>query len=852
MYKYLIIFLACIVSVNADQAFAKKFLENYCYDCHDTDTSKGDIDLEVSHSNWEDPKTGFFWETVYSSLKDSYMPPAKKKKQPTAEERQKMLDILATDMLSKQTVGGTTLRRINKIEFQNTIRDIFKIDYTLPNGFPSDSESNGFDNIGSGLQLSAPLMQKYFTVSEELVTQIFPDTRVEKVPVETNKLKGFVSMWNSLARINWSAGTLWNTKTKHTGIYEFKFDFSYTWTKKARFDKLTRPVKVQIYALPENVLPGSNYDSMRLLEELTFDPDSTLQVTKQYKMQAGDRLSIRWDNSALQTQKKPPFMSKYQKFDMDMKIIKEIFQDKKLYAAWKKVTPKIHPGPEQRKIFDMMTKEMASGKLNLKDPSLNRIRGLDGNVPRGYLREFLKKESYKFGPYVKVGIPYIKGPIKVALRDETIQALKVQKQIMGSRGNLNDKAYAQKIFSKLLLKLFRKPPTQNQINLYAKITLEHQAAGNSFKRGLATALRAALTSPHFLYRAVKPGKLDQFSLASRLSYFIWGSTPDKELLDLATLNQLSNPYELARQTRRLLKDSKSSYLVNRFTDQWLDIDKIDFITPDEKLIKNFTNNLREDFKEETRLFFKEIMIKNRRMEDFINPDFTYMSQESKKKIYREGPDLGVDVERVSIKKGGRLGGILTQGSVLMATANGVDTQPIIRGVWMVEKIFGIHLPSAPSNVPALPEGTVEEGEVQTVRERVKEHTENPNCYSCHKNIDPLGFVFENYDPVGRFRASYPNESEKDKKKWLPVEPKSTMPDGTELSSIPELKTYLVKNINDFSGCVSEQLMTFATGRKLNFLEKDKVKKIVKKVNNKGNRFQDLIVALVQSDVFGSK
>ncbi|MCM8534814.1 MAG: DUF1592 domain-containing protein [Lentisphaeraceae bacterium] len=852
MYKYFLLFLFCLTTIHAEPSFQQKFLERYCYDCHDADMNKGDINLEAKNNDWSKPKTGFFWETVYNSLKDSYMPPAKKKKQPTAEERQKMLDILAADMLSKQTVGGTTLRRINKIEFQNSIRDIFNIDYRLPNGFPSDSESNGFDNIGSGLQLSSPLMQKYFTVSEELVTKIFPNTKIDKIPVETNKLKAFVSMWNSLARINWSNGTLYNTTTKHTGIYEFKFDFSYTWSPKARFDKLTEPVKIQIYALPENVQPSQNYDSMRLLEELSFDPDSTLQVTKQYKMHAGDRLSIRWDNSALQTQKKPPFMSKYQKFDMDMKIMKEIFKDKALYAAWKKVTPKIHPGPEQKKIFAMMTKEMASGKLNLKDPSLNKVRGLDGNVRRGYLREFLKKESYKFGPYVKVDIPYIKGPIKAVLSDDTIQALKVQKELMGNRGDLDDKAYAQKIFSKLLVKLFRKPPTQSQIDLYAKIALEHKAAGNSFKRGLATALRAALTSPHFLYRAVKPGKLDQFSLASRLSYFIWGSTPDKELLDLAALNQLSNPYELARQTRRLLKDSKSSYLVNRFTDQWLDIDKIDFITPDEKLIKNFTNNLREDFKQETRLFFKEIMVKNRPMEDFIDPDFTFMSQESKKKIYMEGPDLGVDVERISIKKGGRLGGILTQGSVLMATANGVDTQPIIRGVWMVEKIFGIHLPSAPSDVPALPEKPIEDGKVQTVRERVKEHTENPNCYSCHKNIDPLGFVFENFDPVGRFRAAYPNEAEKDKSKWLPVEPKSTMPDGTTLSSIPELKTYLVKNINDFSGCVSEKLMTFATGRKLNFLEKDKVKKTVKKVNKSGNGFQDLIVALVQSDVFGAK
>ena len=850
MWKLLSLFLLSSVSAFADADFKNQFLSKYCYDCHDSLEAEGDINFEKDISNWNDPKTGFFWETVYYALKDSYMPPAKKKKQPTAEERQKMMSVLEKEMLGNLSSGGTVLRRLNKLEYTNTIRDVFKLDYELPETFPADSVSHGFDNDGEKLQLSPTLMNQYFNVATEVVNEIFPELKDGETNPENVLASSKFRLWASIARINWGTAVTYKMKVTTPGYYRIKFDASYFRTEKARLKKVDGPVKVELYAVPEGFDIMDNYYGLRLLDTYEFHAESKIKIDKTYKLNVGDRIAFRWDNSELQSKKIAPFESKYQKFDIDRKIIREIFKDELLQYAWDKVIPKIHPGPDQKYIYPRMKKIIEKGEID-KSKKHRKVTFRDYNVHRNYIDRFLKEEALEHGPTVNLNVK-VMGPVKFEYDDKDLHKLNAQKYLMGERQERSDEEYAKAILNRLLVKLFRKPPTESQLNFYTGIALKHIEKGNTFKRGIALSVRAALASPHFIFRSIKPGELDQFALASRLSYFIWGTSPDDKLLELAANGELSKDEVLDKQTRRLLLDSRSSYLVNRFTGQWLGIDKIDFITPDNRLIKGFRNEWRDGFKEETRSLFAEILHKNRPLEDFIDPDFTYISQSSEKNIYKTGRSVGVDVERISIEKGGRMGGILTQASVMMATANGVDTQPIIRGVWLVENIFGIHLPSAPSAVPALQETEVKAGKKQSIREMVKEHTTNPDCYSCHKNIDPLGFVLENFDPIGRWREKYPDHSEKNKDKWLHVEPESVMPDGEKLSHVSQLKKYLVKNIDMFSGCISEKLMAFATGRKLNFLDKKILRDQVKIVKEQGNGFQDLVVALVKSEVFKSK
>lgn len=849
MFRLILFSFVLASSLFADADFKKQFLSKYCYDCHDSVEAEADVDFEKDFTNWNDPKTGFFWETVYYSLKDSYMPPAKKKKQPSKEERTKMLSILQEEMLSNLKPGGTTIRRLNRTEYRNTIRDIFKLDYELPESFPVDSRKYGFDNIGDGLQLSSTLMNQHFKVANEVVDELFPEIVQKEVkPKFICRPRPFM-IWNSMSRITWGGAVHYQLRVEHSGYYEFVFDSTYFTTEKARLKPLEGNVIVELYAIPEDADMSGNIDALRLLDRYEFDPKDKLQIKKQYKLNKADRICFRWVNSPLTTKAGPPYESRYQKFGIDRNVLFELFEDELFQYAWDETVKNIWPN--LKNLYPRMKAILDKGVID-KKPGHRKIPFRDYNVHRDFIRFFLRDEATNVGPKVNVMLKSIRGPVKQEQHDSVLKRLKAQKFLMKERNGLNDKEYADKIMSRLLGKLFRKSPSKSQVDYYTSIALRHIETGNSFKKGLALAIRSALVSPHFLYRSVKPGTLDQFALASRLSYFIWGTTPDYKLLRSAVKGELIRADVLEFQTRRMLLDSRSSYLVERFTGQWLGLDKLDFITPDERLIKDFSNNLRDDFKEETKMLFAEILKQNKPIEDFIDPDFTYLSQESVKKIYKTQHKVGVDVERVSIKRGGRIGGILTQGSVMMATANGVDTQPILRGVWLVENIFGIHLPSPPSSVPALQEKKRADNKRQSVREIVKEHTENPNCYSCHKNIDPLGFVLENFDPVGRWRDTYEDHGIKNKKNWLKVEPESTMPDGEKLNHISKLKKYLVKNIDMFSGCMSEKLMTFATGRKLNFLDKKIIRDTVKKVKKKGNGFQDLVVELVKTEAFRNK
>ena len=850
MKQFILIFFVIAGSLFADADFKKQFLSKYCYDCHDSVEAEGEINFEKEINNWNDPKTGFFWETVYYSLKDSYMPPAKKKKQPTSEEREKMLNILKKEMLNNLQSGGTALRRLNKLEYSNTIRDVFKLDYELPETFPSDMVSHGFDNNGKDLQLSATLMNQYFNVATDVVNELFPLLNEGENRPKDNVAKNNFRLWSSMGRTNWGTAVTYSMKIKTPGYYQVKFNASYFRTDKARLEKIQGNVKLELYTVPKGFNLLNNYTELKLLDTYEFSSVKEIDVDRQYKLNVGDRVALRWANSQLQSKLKPPFESKYQKFDVDREIIKDLFKDKLLQYAWDMVIPKIHPGPDQKYIYPRMKEIIEKGVIE-KSKTHRKVTFRDYNVHRNYIDRFLKEEAMEYGPTVNVAIK-INGPVKFEYDDKDLKKLEAQKYILGERGGLDDKQYSKEIMFRLLSRLFRTRPSDKQLSFYSRIILRHVEKGNSFNKGLALGIRAALASPNFIYRSHKEGQLDLYDFASRLSYFIWGTSPDDELLSLAENGSLLKNEVIESQTRRLLVDKRSSYLIQRFSGQWLGIDKIDFITPDDRLISNFTNSLREDFKQETELLFAEILRKNKAIEEFIDPDFTFLSQESEKKIYKSGHKVGVDVQRVRIKKGGRLGGILTQGSVMMATANGVDTQPILRGVWLVENIFGIHLPSAPSSVPALQEKKREDSKRQSVREMVEEHTENPNCYSCHKNIDPLGFVLENFDPVGRWREKYPDHDIKDKKQWMNVEPESVMPDGTKLNHISKLKKYLVKNIDMFSGCLSEKLMTFATGRKLNFLDKQIIRNKIKEVKEQGNGFQDLIVTLVKSEVFKNK
>ena len=366
-------------------------------------------------------------------------------------------------------------------------------------------------------------------------------------------------------------------------------------------------------------------------------------------------------------------------------------------------------------------------------------------------------------------------------------------------------------------------------------------------------MRATLCSTHFLYRGQRDGILDDFDLASRLSYFLTSAPPDNKLYQLAEQGRLGDREVLESEARRLIGDRRSKSFLESFLDQWLGLDALPDIMPDERLIR-WTNQYQQSITDETRLFVEEILRENLPLETFIDPDFTYLNRFNAR-LYGmkyDGPKNGMS--RIELKRGGRRGGILGQASVMMATANGVDTQPVLRGVWLLENIFGSPPPAPPTSVPAIEPDT---SGAKTIRDLLERHKADPSCAGCHKKIDPLGFALENLDPVGRWREFYPvhekgPDGEVTTRNGQEVDAKAKLTDGTRLDGVVDLKHYLVKHIDIFSACLAEKLLTYATGRSLSFGDRKEIDRIVEEVKAGGNGFQDLIVALVGSESFRTK
>ena len=302
--------------------------------------------------------------------------------------------------------------------------------------------------------------------------------------------------------------------------------------------------------------------------------------------------------------------------------------------------------------------------------------------------------------------------------------------------------------------------------------------------------------------------------------------------------------QLLRQAKRLLPKKPDSLFVRRFTGQWLDTRALADIMPDAGF--RYSSTDQKNARLEVEYFFAEMLRENRPMTDFIDPDFTWTSGRLAKNIY--GLKTGFDakksnsIHRVQLQKGGRYGGVLGQSAVLMATANGVDTQPVIRGVWVLENILGNPPPPPPNAVPPI---TPDTNGAKTPRELLVRHTRQKECAGCHRKIDPVGLVFENFDAVGKWRTRWPGIDQ-------PVDSRTTLPDGTVIRDITDFRKWLTENIDLFSVCVAEKLMTYGTGRLPGYSERKEIAAIVHQNHSNGNGFQDLLLALIASETFQTK
>jgi hypothetical protein len=409
----------------------------------------------------------------------------------------------------------------------------------------------------------------------------------------------------------------------------------------------------------------------------------------------------------------------------------------------------------------------------------------------------------------------------------------------------DEEAGAGEILGRLMRLAYRRPLEDGELEVAMAFYREGRAEGD-FRSGIEAAVSAILVSPRFLLRIERdpPGaesgtvhRLDDLALASRLSFFLWSSIPDDELLTVAEQGGLGDPEVLEKQVRRMLADPRAESMVTNFADQWLHLRNLDSVSPDLRLFPDFDDNLRHAFKRETELFFQNIMDEDRSVLDLLKADYTYLN-ERLAKHYGIPHVKGSRFRKVELDADSKRGGLLRHGSILAVTSYANRTSPVIRGNWILENILGTPTPPPPPDVPSLDNEVISAS--LPMRERLAAHREKKSCAVCHVLMDPPGFSLEHYDAVGRWRT---RDGE------LAVDARGGLPDGTEFTGVEGLEQGLLARPGVFARTVTEKLLTYAVGRGVEGHDAPAIRKIVAQAADSDYRFSELVLGITRSVPF---
>ncbi|MCZ6673676.1 MAG: DUF1592 domain-containing protein [Verrucomicrobia bacterium] len=487
----------------------------------------------------------------------------------------------------------------------------------------------------------------------------------------------------------------------------------------------------------------------------------------------------------------------------------------------------------------------------IEENHMLEIRPADHTLNRPSARS-INLETITDPEVAKVALEFIEmeriyqGPDPKDLRRQLFGNLKVKDRQLVS---YNPKRDLSKLMRTFAQKAFRRKLTSDELAPYLELALDVLEDGLPLAEVVRSGYRAILCSPRFLFFIEPAGKLDGYSVASRLSYFLWGTYPDKELLNLARQKKLTQPKVLTLQVNRMLDDPRAISFIKHFSDQWLNLKDIDFTTPDQNLYPEFDEILKNAMLGETHAFLQEMIREDLSVTHVIDSDFTMLNERIARHYGIEGVS-GTEFRKVPLKPEYRRGGIITHASVLKVTANGTTTSPVIRGVWMLERIMGETTRPPPDDVPAI------EPDIRgskTIREQLDKHRNTQRCAVCHVKIDPPGFALESYDVIGGWRDHY--RAIKEKGSWQQgpeLDPSFSMADGRTFQDIGEFKQLILNNPEKIARNLVEKCIIFATGASIEFADRKDIDSILREISDESYGFRSLIHAVVQSPIFLNK
>jgi hypothetical protein len=795
-----------------EHAIIKQVVTRYCTNCHNRDEKKGGLDLEAV-SPEDVAARPEVWEKVVRKVSARLMPPPGRRR-PDERTYTSFVAVLEAELdqaaAAHPNPGRTpTLRRLSRTEYQNVIRDLLALDIDATLLLPADEANHGFDSAPLG-DLSPTLLERYITAAEKISRLAVG--RASKTPnSDTFRVPPDRTQERHVEGL--PLGTRGGIRIRCTFPQDGEYDVQ-AW--------LTRDRNEQVEGLREP------HELLFLLDRkqmasLTVKPPVKNEVDGKVDANLKARLAVTagphdlgvtfvQKSSSLLETKRQPYQARYN----------------------------LHRHPRTTPAIFQVT---ITGPYHAKGP---------GDTP-SRRRLFIRRPTFRGA----------KGDGRLSLRE---------------RGEAADEEdCAKDILSALMRCAYRRPVVEADVVKAMKFYRQGRSEGD-FEAGIEMALSSILVNPQFLFRVERdpPGvpakasyQVSDLDLASRLSFFLWSSIPDDELLDLAADNELHKPEVFERQVRRMLADDRSRNLATNFAGQWLHLSNLDSITPDLRLFPDFDDNLRQAFRQETELFVESVLREDRSVLDLLRADYTFLNERLAKHygiphVYgsrfrrvefagspafrgAKGDNLFRGAKGDNLFRGAKgdsgegdrqRGGLLRHGSILTVTSYATRTSPVIRGKWILENILGTPPPPPPANVPSLKENTVSAS--LPIRERLAAHRSNGACARCHRLIDPVGFSLEQFDAVGRWRTL---------DNGRPVDAAGGLPDGSEFNGVAGLEQALLRRPELFVRTLTEKLFTFALGRAPEEFDAPAIRKIVREARAKDYRFSSLILGITTSIPF---
>src|SRR5262245_7132157 len=755
----------------------RRLVDRYCVTCHNERLKTADLRLD--RLDVDNPATeAEAWEKVVRKVHTGTMPPPNMP-QPSQDERRALLTWLETSLdaasAAKPNPGRTeTLRRLNRTEYQNAVRDLLALDIDAASFLPPDDSGHGFDNVTVG-DLPPTLLDRYISAAQKISRLAIGSTE-SSLQSDIIRLPADLTQEDHLPGL--PLGTRGGASVSHTFVRDGEYEIQ-VWLARDLEGNVSglreaRPHELRVLVDRQ---PVANFTI-----EKPADGDATV-VDKDLKARvavgAGPHeigvIFVKDGSSLLETARQP---------------LQSHFNDRRHPRSAPAIAQISLTGPYEAKAAENTPSRR---RVFVCRPEAERRAGADG--PPAFNKE---------------------------------------------------EACAKTILTTLMRRAYRRPIAKAEVEAPMRFYREGRA-GKDFDAGITSALSAVLINPEFLFRVESEPKnvpsggvyrISDLELASRLSFFLWSSIPDDELLAAAIAGKLSRPEELEKQTRRMLADRRSFNLATNFAGQWLWLRNLEAVSPNVSLYPDFDDNLRQAFRQETELFFDYVLREDRSVLELIKADYTFLNERLAR--HYGIPDVyGSNFRRVALGPDSQRGGLLRQGSVLAVTSFATRTSPVIRGVWVLGSVFGAPPPPPLPNVPSLDESAVSAS--LPMRERLAAHRNNAVCANCHRTIDPVGFSLENFNAIGQWRDHEADD--------IPIDVSGALPGVGDLRGVAGLEDGLLSRPELFAGTLTEKLLTFALGRGVEYYDAPAVRKIDRKSTRLNYRFSSLILGIVKSTPF---